>query len=54
MKCYGCGDDAVSVCRWCFVGLCRDHLAESLAERSPVMKCSHVMPAVPQAKRAGI
>ncbi len=46
MKCYQCGTDAVALCRWCFVGLCREHLARSLAERTgAIMNCQHQMPA---------
>ena len=45
MKCYQCGTDAVALCRWCCVGLCREHLAQSLAERAAGMKCQHRMPA---------
>ena len=46
MVCYECGKSAVAVCRWCSVGLCRVHLASSLAERArhPTMGCVHRMP----------
>ena len=46
MVCYECGKSAVAVCRWCDVGLCRVHLASSLAERArqPTMGCVHRMP----------
>ena len=46
MVCYECGKSAVAVCRWCDVGLCRVHLASSLAERArhPTMGCLHRMP----------
>jgi hypothetical protein len=46
MRCYECGEDAVAICRWCNVGLCRVHLGQSLASRSQpfTMGCHHVMP----------
>ena len=44
MKCYECGIDAVLVCRWCAVGLCREHLATSLEDRKTTMACTDVMP----------
>ena len=46
MKCYECGADAVAVCRWRAVGLCREHLAGSLADRKTTMTRTLVMPKV--------
>lgn len=53
MKCYECGDEALAICRWCGVALCRKDLARSIDARGSAPACAHRMPAPGNAERPG-